>query len=83
MYICNFLDQLFHPYKFYVCDTSGMLFFIFASCEPLIAYKHMGKEYLKRAFNPALYTILNKHDKYCISMTWSYGKLFKTTWTTN
>ena len=34
-YICNFLDQLLHHYKFYVRDMSGILFFIFASCEPL------------------------------------------------
>ena len=35
MYICNFLDQLLHPYNFYGRDTSGILFFIFANCEPL------------------------------------------------
>ena len=29
------LDQLLHPYKFYVTGMSGILFFIFASCEPL------------------------------------------------
>ena len=34
-YICKFLDQLLHPYKFYGRDMSGILFFIFASCEPL------------------------------------------------
>ena len=34
-YICNFLDQLLHPYKFYSRNMSGILFFIFASCEPL------------------------------------------------
>ena len=34
-YICNFLDQLLHPYKFYGRDMSGILFFIFASCHPL------------------------------------------------
>ena len=34
--ICTFLDQLLHPYKFYGRDMSGTLFFIFASCEPLI-----------------------------------------------
>ena len=34
-YICNFLDQLLHPYKFHGRDMSGILFFIFASCEPL------------------------------------------------
>ena len=34
-YICNFLGQLLHPYKFYGRDMSGILFFIFASCEPL------------------------------------------------
>ena len=27
--------QLLHPYKFYGRDMSGILFFIFASCEPL------------------------------------------------
>ena len=32
----TFLDQLLHPYKFYGRDTSGILFFIFASCEPLM-----------------------------------------------
>ena len=31
---CNSLDQLLHPYKFYGRDMSGILFFIFASCEP-------------------------------------------------
>ena len=34
-YICNFLDQLLHPCKFYGRNMSGILFFIFASCEPL------------------------------------------------
>ena len=34
-FICNFLDQLLHPYKFHGRDMSGILFFIFASCEPL------------------------------------------------
>ena len=34
-YICNFLDQLLYPYKFYGRGLSGILFFIFASCEPL------------------------------------------------
>ena len=33
--MCNFLDQLLYPYKFYGRDMSGILFFIFASCEPL------------------------------------------------
>ena len=28
-YICNFLDQLLHPYKFCRRDRSGILFFIF------------------------------------------------------
>ena len=35
-YICNFLDQLLYPYKFHGRDMSGILFFIFASCELLI-----------------------------------------------
>ena len=30
-----FLDQLLHPYKFHGRDMSGILFFNFASCEPL------------------------------------------------
>ena len=34
-YICKVLDQLLHPYKFCGRDMSGILFFIFASCEPL------------------------------------------------
>ena len=34
-YICNFLDQLLHPCKFYGRNMSGILVFIFASCEPL------------------------------------------------
>ena len=34
-YICNFLEQLLHPYKFHGRDISGILFFIFASCHPL------------------------------------------------
>ena len=38
-YICNFLDQLLHPYKFYGRDMSGILFFIFASCEPLSFFR--------------------------------------------
>ena len=32
------LDQLPQPYKFYGRDMSGILFFIFASCEPLISH---------------------------------------------
>ena len=35
-YICNFLDHVLHPQKFHGRDMSGILFFIFASCEPLI-----------------------------------------------
>ena len=31
----HFLDQLLHPYKWYGSGMSGILFFIFASCEPL------------------------------------------------
>ena len=38
-YICNFIDQLLHPYKFHGRYMSGMLIFIFASCEPLKAAK--------------------------------------------
>ena len=30
--------QLLHPYKFYGRDMSGILFFIFASCEPEVAW---------------------------------------------
>ena len=37
-YICNFLEKLLHPYKFYGRDMSGILFFISASCEPLTKY---------------------------------------------
>ena len=43
----TFLDQLLHPYKFYGRDMSGILFFIFASCEPLIhdlQYKRNGSQ---------------------------------------
>ena len=36
-YICNFLEQLLHPYKFHGRDMSGILFFIFASCHPLMS----------------------------------------------
>ena len=34
-YICNFLDQLLLPNKFHGRDLSEILFFIFATCEPL------------------------------------------------
>ena len=34
----TFLDQLLHPYKFHGSDMSGILFFIFASCEPSIYF---------------------------------------------
>ena len=34
-YICNFLDQVLHPYKFHGRDMSGILFFISTSREPL------------------------------------------------
>ena len=37
MYNSNFLDQLPLPYKFYDRDVQWMYFFIFASCEPIIA----------------------------------------------
>ena len=33
-YLCNFLDQLLHPYKFHGRDMSGILFLIFARCRP-------------------------------------------------
>ena len=35
-YNWNFLDQQLLPYKFYGRDMSGMYFFVFASCEPLM-----------------------------------------------
>ena len=41
---CDFLDQLLHPYKFYGRDMSGILFFIFASCEPLTEDKRNGED---------------------------------------
>ena len=41
-YIYNFLDQLLHPYKFHGRDMWGILFFIFASCEPLNFAHHDG-----------------------------------------
>ena len=31
----NFFDQLLLPYKFYGNELGGILFFIFAGCEPL------------------------------------------------
>ena len=34
----NFLDQLILPYKSYGREMWGILFFIFASCEPLTRY---------------------------------------------
>ena len=36
-YNLNFLYQLLHPYKFHGREMSGILLFIFASCDPLIA----------------------------------------------
>ena len=36
VYYSNFLDKLLHPYKFHDRYMSGILFFIFPSCEPLI-----------------------------------------------
>ena len=32
----HFLDHLLHPYKFHGSDMSGILFFMFVSCKPLI-----------------------------------------------
>ena len=49
-YICNFLDQLLHPYKFYDRDRSGILFFIFASCEPLKRQNGDGRVSIKRSW---------------------------------
>ena len=34
--MCNFLDQLLHPYNFYGSDMSEIPFFMFASYESLI-----------------------------------------------
>ena len=45
-YICHFLDQLLHPYKFYGRDMSGILKFIFASCKPL--------SFAKMAYSPSI-----------------------------
>ena len=36
----TFLDQLLLPYKFCGRDMWGILFFIFASCEPLTLYTY-------------------------------------------
>ena len=33
--LLHLADELLHPYKFYGRDMSGILIFIFASCEPL------------------------------------------------
>ena len=56
-YICNFLDQLFHPYKFYGRDMSGILFFIFANCEPLSHTLH--------SVSFSTEPIWNKNNKIC------------------
>ena len=44
-YICNFLDQLFDPYKFHGRNMSGILFFIFASCHPLNSKNGLSEQY--------------------------------------
>ena len=55
--ICNFLDQLLHPYKFNGRDMAEILFFIFASCEPLsrkaFIYQPQFylKDFIKKCFN--------------------------------
>ena len=57
-YICNFLARLLHPYKFYGRDMSGILFFIFASCEPLRVSKLCSLiqiTYKKICFKPVMY----------------------------
>ena len=41
------LDQLLHPYKFYGRGMSGILFFIFASCEPLIRQDKWTQSFLR------------------------------------
>ena len=57
MYICNFLDQLLHPYKFHGRDMLEILFFIFASCEPFklqfsLVYKLWGHNWMLLAHRP-------------------------------
>ena len=52
--MCNFLDQLLHPYKFHGRDMSGILFFIFASCEPL--------SFAKMAYSPSMIEAYEKRD---------------------
>ena len=59
----TFLGQLLHPYKFYGRDMSGILFFIFASCEPLSqveCYQCNRNQYFYKGL---LGSFHNKHSK--------------------
>ena len=65
--ICNLSDQLLHPYKFHGRDMSGILFFIFASWNPLNwkEPKTTNRNQLSRYLHPCLhYTTQEWH---CIS----------------
>ena len=59
-YICNFLDQLLHPYKCHGRDLSGIVFFIFASCKPL---RQGGSDMESEAFQPV--TKQHGEQSYC------------------
>ena len=52
---CNFLDQLLHPYKFHGRDMSGILFFILASCHPLICKLSFPVNIHSMVFNEVYY----------------------------
>ena len=60
-YICNFLDQLLHAYKFHGRDMSGVLFFIFASCEPLT---QLAIKYVDITINLKLLVFLSYQRKF-------------------
>ena len=50
---------MLHPYKFYGRDMSGILFFIFASCEPITLYVQYAKQ--SSCWYPMRQVTLPKH----------------------
>ena len=74
-YICNFLDQLLHPYKWYGSGMSGILFFIFATCEPLrpiIRFAWItGENFKAKPFLHLLYNCRVQIKAYFSSSKWN------------
>ena len=72
------LDQLLHPYNFHGRDMWGILFFIFASCEPLILNDITKEAKSNLVLSSTQYYLVNSYKLYtllCSLLFWLIVKI--------